>query len=152
MADSGREKAWLTLCTELQYSAEIKTSGWELLQKLHSTQDKLGELGIQANPVLIYVVHRVSTLVFVHAGRDSGSCIPRKQQGQASAWHLYHFPRRTPLHAHESMQRQPAVCFEAFTDTFVFSCRCFSIMCSSSTPGSDQALNCMKSSQLSELS
>lgn len=40
-------KLWESLCSDLQYSPELKAAGFEVLQKLQSSQDKLGE-GTQA--------------------------------------------------------------------------------------------------------
>jgi len=40
---------WESLCTELKYSNTICTGGWELLERLHSTQDRLSDGGSQSS-------------------------------------------------------------------------------------------------------
>jgi len=34
---------WDTLCADMQFTASIKDGGWELVERLHSTQDRLGD-------------------------------------------------------------------------------------------------------------
>ena len=42
------QDTWNALCSALSYAPELKASGGELLQRLQSTQDKLGEQDKQA--------------------------------------------------------------------------------------------------------
>ena len=37
------QQMWGDLCSELSYPAEVRGTGLELLQRLQSSQDKLGE-------------------------------------------------------------------------------------------------------------
>ena len=41
-------ESWDSTCADLGYLADIKAAGWDLLQRMGSTTDKLGEQGTQA--------------------------------------------------------------------------------------------------------
>ena len=44
---SSIQQTWNALCDALHYPADLKASGWNLLQRLHSNGDALGEQNTQ---------------------------------------------------------------------------------------------------------
>lgn len=44
------QEAWESVCTTLNYPPALFTSGWNLLQQLQATRDKLGDSSAQVVP------------------------------------------------------------------------------------------------------
>jgi hypothetical protein len=50
-AGASLEATWNSTCNDLGYSSELRTAGWELLQRLDSKQDKLGDQSAQVRVI-----------------------------------------------------------------------------------------------------